>query len=284
MLRLTLCLVFAVVIVLAVGQAAASPIRVVTNESLAFAPTPTATATVVVRSTPRGAAVTVRSTVVNVRTGPSTAYPLIGQVKKGQVLEVSGQSRPPVWWQIVYPGPGRAAGQKGWISGQLVVPNAAAAKAPLITSVPPPPTPRPRPTSIPTTVPATVAAATATCPSWYQRPAPGKGVLVIENHDTVPGPGILVEEVNVPGQYWVLPKQNDVPSRISFQLDPGRHTFIVEILQHSRRTVEVDVEAGRSYVSPITRDMLAPGCPTCFPTSPRQPYPVYVMEPPAGCS
>lgn len=87
MLRLTLCLVFAVVIVLAVGQAAASPIRSVTNESLAFAPTPTTTATAVVRSTPRGAAVTVRSAVVNVRTGPSTAYPLIGQVKKGKCLK-----------------------------------------------------------------------------------------------------------------------------------------------------------------------------------------------------
>jgi len=82
----------------------------------------------------------------NVRSGPSTAYPVVGGVRVGQRLPVIGQYGD--WWQITL------IGRTGWIWGALVSPNAAAQQAPQVKDLPPlPPTPTPAPTAAPSPQP-----------------------------------------------------------------------------------------------------------------------------------
>jgi uncharacterized protein YraI len=223
---------------------------------------------------------------LNVRAGPGLVYPTIGQLKRGQVIGVIGQSKSPVWWQVALAPVGSLPKSGvGWVSGELVEANDLARKSPVVTDLPPTPVlPSPTPATVATKSPAAGA-----CPSWYQRPEPGKGVLLIENHDTMHGPGAMIEEVNVPGQWWIPPKQNDVPGRMSLQLSPGTHTIIVEIPTHGRRLISIDVQPGVSYVSPITRDVDLRGIvsgPGVRPSNPRvtSGHAVYVMQPPPGCA
>jgi hypothetical protein len=84
----------------------------------------------------------------NVRTGPGTNYPVIGQVSPGQTYEVTGRNQASDWWQFNY------QGQTAWVSGQFVQPNTAARNAAVPSNIPaPPPTqrPQPQPTSPPPT-------------------------------------------------------------------------------------------------------------------------------------
>ncbi len=110
--------------------------------------TPTATDTPVSPTytpTPEGPAVVVWAN-ANVRSGPGTAYPIIGGARAGDRLSVTGRFSE--WWQVAL------AGRTGWIWGALVAPNAAAAQAPEVTDIPSPP---PSPTSRPPTVAPTAA-------------------------------------------------------------------------------------------------------------------------------
>ncbi len=92
--------------------------------------------------TPEGPAVLVRAN-ANIRSGPGTAYPVIGSARAGDRLSVTGQARGfpgdvkspgNVWWQIAF------GGRAGWIWGALVTANTAAAQAPGVIDFPPPPT------------------------------------------------------------------------------------------------------------------------------------------------
>ena len=108
-------------------------------------PAPTVTPTPAATATPESPAVMVESA-ANVRSGPSTAYPIIGAVRVGQRLPVIGQYGD--WWQITL------AGRTGWIWGALVTPNAAAQQAPQVKDLPPlPPTQTPAPTAAPSPQP-----------------------------------------------------------------------------------------------------------------------------------
>lgn len=101
-------------------------------------PTPTLTPTPYVR---------VEGSVVNVREGPSIAYPIIGQVRQGDLLTLIGRNELGTWWQVCCVG-----GREGWISAQLVSPQGATGQIAVVPApnLPPPtntpvPTPTPRP-------------------------------------------------------------------------------------------------------------------------------------------
>ena len=116
------------------ATASASP----TQPAPTTTPAPTVTPTPAATATPEPPAVMVESA-ANVRSGPSTAYPIIGGVRVGQRLPVIGQYGD--WWQITL------TGRTGWIWGALVTPNAAAQQAPQVKDLPPlPPTLTPAPT------------------------------------------------------------------------------------------------------------------------------------------
>ena len=97
---------------------------------------------------------------VNVRSGPDTAYDLLGKLNQGDTAPVKGKNADGTWWQISY-----AAGTNGlgWVRGDLVKANDAAASVP-VAQVPVKPTSPPAPptSSAPTAAPTNVAAITAT--------------------------------------------------------------------------------------------------------------------------
>jgi len=74
---------------------------------------------------------------LNVRTGPGTAYPIIGGLSRGDAVEVVGRNAASTWLQITHP-----AGAEGqaWVAAAYVNLTSSLAEVPVV-SAPPPPTP-----------------------------------------------------------------------------------------------------------------------------------------------
>ena len=81
---------------------------------------------------------------LNVRSGPGTVYPVVGQVELGQTVDINGTNVG--WWRINYL---HSLGDFGWVSGTFI--NAENTEdVPLVQAPPrPPPTPTPVPTPTP---------------------------------------------------------------------------------------------------------------------------------------
>ena len=96
--------------------------------------------------TPKPVAI-VQKDKVNVRKGPGTAYPRLGQVTKDTRLEIVGKNAAGDWWQVCC-----VQGQQAWIIGRLVQVEGDISGVQVVASIPPPPptpTPRRRPTPTP---------------------------------------------------------------------------------------------------------------------------------------
>ena len=83
------------------------------------------------------AAITAR--VLNVRKGPGTHYPVIGQLQQNDVVEITGKNADSSWLQIVYP---TGTIGRGWISASYVQVRGSPAAIPVV-ETPPPPTSTP---------------------------------------------------------------------------------------------------------------------------------------------
>ena len=114
---------------------------------------------------------TVTGTVVNLRGGPSTDHPILGQVRAGDALTAVGRNADGTWLQIVNP---NDAGARAWIYGPLTSLDAGDARAALepvevVTSTPTTPvstTPDPAPAPAPSELaPAPQPAAGGPCRS-----------------------------------------------------------------------------------------------------------------------
>jgi uncharacterized protein YraI len=78
---------------------------------------------------------------MNVRSGPGTAYPVVGALNGGQQAEIIGKNPEGDWWQISLPGD-----VTGWVLGQLVTTAGDTASIAVATNIPPaPPTATPAP-------------------------------------------------------------------------------------------------------------------------------------------
>jgi uncharacterized protein YraI len=120
------------------------------------------------------------ATVVNVRTGPGTDYPTIGQLKEGDTALVTGRSADGAWWQIVFPPNSNGL---GWVSAAYAQANQQAAKAPIVSGPPLPPTN----TSVPptnTSVPPTATKTTEPPTPTSTKPPPGPIVVNFTADDT----------------------------------------------------------------------------------------------------
>ncbi len=119
-------------------------------------PTPSPTPPPTPTPTPTSASPTVRmSGTMNLRAGPGTNYPILGQAEAGDQFPISGKNPAGGWWQIIY------GGQYAWVYSPLVtainpelVPVASNIPAPPPTPIPPtatpiPPTPVPPPVAQP---------------------------------------------------------------------------------------------------------------------------------------
>ena len=82
---------------------------------------------------------------LNVRRGPGTNYPVAGQLKQNDVVEISGKNADSSWLQIVYP---TGTIGRGWISASYAQVRGSPASIPVV-ETPPPPTPTPTPASSP---------------------------------------------------------------------------------------------------------------------------------------
>jgi len=132
---------------------------------------------------------------VNVRSGPSTAYAVVGQAQEGDRLEIIGKNPAGDWWQVCC-----VSGQQVWITSQLVFVEGDPASVKVAANIPPPPPPTatPRPTSTPRP-----AAPTPTPKPRYvfnkaliQRCEPNAGVTALEgtvyqNHKPFNGANVV---------------------------------------------------------------------------------------------
>ncbi len=83
------------------------------------------------------------NTRINVRSGPSTAFPVVAQMNPGTAQPVVGQSSDGTWYVI------EVAGRRGWVAGSVTVLEGPCTSLPFFES---PPTPTPPP-STPTPTP-----------------------------------------------------------------------------------------------------------------------------------
>lgn len=134
-------------------QPTAAPVQVAQQEVAQAAPTALPPAEPEPTDPPPLAPrVLVTEELVNVRSGPDTAYALIGRVTAGEEFDVIAKSPDGAWWQICC-----VEGQEVWIFGQLAqaqdVERVAIAQIipPVPTATPIPPTPIPPPTPVPPT-------------------------------------------------------------------------------------------------------------------------------------
>jgi uncharacterized protein YraI len=81
------------------------------------------------------------TTVINVRAGPGTNYPVVEQLQPGETALVTGQNEAANWWQIDLD-PTPEVELVGWIFAALVELTGGEAEIPLV-EAPPPPTPDP---------------------------------------------------------------------------------------------------------------------------------------------
>lgn len=135
---------------------------------------------------------TVTNDFVNVREGPNTAYRLLGRLNQNETAPVRGKSADGRWWQITYAaGPGGV----GWVFGEYVRANAAAAGVPVAAAPPlptqPPPPPPPPPAPLPTPLPPTAPVIVPTV-----APASCSGALCV-NTTVIPAGGTVRASWNV---------------------------------------------------------------------------------------
>ncbi len=105
---------------------------------------PTSAPVVVPTATPDGVVITIKQIKQNVRTGPSTAYGVIGQVSQNEQYKVIGATGDNAWVVIDF------RGQQGWLATYLLDVFGNLQTVPIITP-PPTPTPPPSPTPLPVT-------------------------------------------------------------------------------------------------------------------------------------
>ncbi len=85
--------------------------------------------------------VVVKSGGVNVRSGPSTAYPRLGLPEEGQQFDIVARNQAGDWWQICC-----LAGEQGWVAASLVDTGGPTDTVAVASNNPPPPaTPTPAP-------------------------------------------------------------------------------------------------------------------------------------------
>ena len=74
---------------------------------------------------------------LNVRSGPSTAYDLLGTIAEGEKIELTGRISDGSWWQICC-----VNGERGWVIGEAIeIPEGAETIVPRVARIPAPPTP-----------------------------------------------------------------------------------------------------------------------------------------------
>lgn len=125
---------------------------------------------------------------VNMRSGPGTAYDLVGQLKQGATARVIGKSSDGQWWRI------NVDDKTAWVSGQYVQANEAANRVTVVEAP-----------ALPTSVPATAA---APLPTATALPAvtPAQAVAQVEPPPPTAAP---VDDCNPSNPFWAATLNNN---------------------------------------------------------------------------
>ena len=175
---------------------------------------------------------------VNLRGGPGTAYQVVGQARQGTTYAISAKSANGAWWQVCC-----VQNQPVWVSADVVTTEGDVTSVPLARDVPPPTAPL-----SPTAAPQPARRTNGQCQPWHKRPAPGYGILLVENHI---GEELLLEwTVGGSGQWRLAAKQGDVPGRWWRELPVGHHEF-ADSTGTGFGHISVNVADGQPYISPI---------------------------------
>jgi ABC-type branched-subunit amino acid transport system substrate-binding protein len=165
-------------------------------------------------NTIEGVVGTVKSN-VNVRTGPGTVYPVLGQLRKGDQVQLVGVSADLAWYVITF------KGRPGWVSASFLDVVGDIRTLPIIAA---PPTPVPTPTPVasltPTAQPlADIVLVNATLnPAIPQPGVPFTLTATIRNQGSVPAGEFAVATSFKPGEVYVAAV---VPG-----LAPGQETTV----------------------------------------------------------
>ena len=165
-------------------------------------PPPAATNTPVPRATntpvpPTAAPVavphfTVNSERVNVRTGPGTAFSIIGTVEQGDRFDIGGRNGAGDWLEFCC-----VNGQRGWIFAQLLIVSQATTSIPLAQFIPAAPAPANTPVSSPNT------------PAPAPQPPPAQGGNALELYDDNGNGRITCAEAE---RHGIAPVRRDHPA------------------------------------------------------------------------
>jgi hypothetical protein len=154
---------------------------------------------------------------VNVRGGPGTDYPVVGNAVAGQTCTVTGRNQAATWWRVSCPL------TNGWIFGDLLALAGPVSTVPVVQTAPPP-----------TPVPPTVFNNWKT--SFYaNRNLRGDPVLVLDSPsvnfnwgDGSPGPGVPADNFSARFERTLdLPYGN---YELSVTMDDGARVFVNDVL------------------------------------------------------
>lgn len=160
-----------------------------------------ATSTPAPTATPDGAFVTITRNVQNVRSGPGTNFDVIGQLQRGETVQVIGANVDFSWVVISF------RGVNGWLSTDILTLTGDRRQIPIIQS-PPTPTPLP-PTATPTPPPVADIVIVAASPNRLTLGAPFNVTVGVLNQGSLAAgpfavasslnPGGVFSAVNLPG-------------------------------------------------------------------------------------
>lgn len=180
----------------AAGSAVASPEATPTLEpAQAPAETPTSTPCIPLAAATANA---------NVRSGPDTAYDIVGYLELGKTAEVAGRNDANNWWYIKYAG---ASGGYAWIAGSVVTTSCLPASVQVVAAPPLPPTATPTNTQTPEPVgvPDLVASGMQYWPSPGKNAQPIDIQVKVTNSGTAAAGGFTVvwlSNQTLPGCDW----------------------------------------------------------------------------------
>ena len=139
----------------------ATPMPAPTDTPLPPTETPTLEPTATPTGTPESTATPTETPVsqpqasttspINVRSGPGTVYPVVGQLQPGQPVDILGRNADRTWWQVLL-----LNGNEGWVAASVVDVAGPVDGVAVAANIPPAPTQAPQPTAAPqpTTAPA----------------------------------------------------------------------------------------------------------------------------------
>ena len=139
---------------------------------------------------------TVNSEQVNVRTGPGTAFSIIGTVEQGDRFDIGGRNVDGDWLEFCC-----VNGQRGWIYAQLLIVSQETTSIPLAQNIPAAPTPAPAPTNTPVSSPNT--------PTSAPQPPPAQGGNALELYDDNGNGRITCTEAR---EHGIAPVRRDHPA------------------------------------------------------------------------